>query len=209
MPLDQDIVREMWVGNLKASATARNRQSNIDAAPTFCEPHARSASELVLELTVPGSPAGSDRNDPGDNGANVIELVPQALLPIPHYVENTVSPNTYYFSASDLPLPLLIPPSLYHPEPPVPKLAYSRPSRDWPRSPLRLQTPPHSHSLETDEHPLFSFNKRDTMLAKVGIDQKNLIKEIRHIAHWCGTGRGVFEIFLASAGCRRIIGEMS
>ncbi|KAG2094386.1 uncharacterized protein F5147DRAFT_819920 [Suillus discolor] len=57
--------------------------------------------------------------------------------------------------------------------------------------------------------PLFSVKKRDTMLAKVGIDQKNLIKEIRHIAHWCGTRCGVFEIFLASAGSRRIIGEMS
>ncbi|KAG2034818.1 hypothetical protein BDR03DRAFT_1093565 [Suillus americanus] len=179
MPLDKDIVREMWVaGDLKDRLGIRhrkeskNKHADLETAPMFREPHARSASELVLqqsyEPTVPRSPAGSDSKNPDDNGADAIELVPQAALPNP-YAGNSVSPNTSYYSASDIPLPSPIPPSLYQypsgetsnkapfvapsssrslsPEPPIPKLAYSHPPRDWSQSPSRLPTPPHPHSL--------------------------------------------------------------
>ncbi|KAG1731761.1 hypothetical protein EDB19DRAFT_1736425 [Suillus lakei] len=195
MPLDKDIIREMWVtGDLKDRLGIRHRKESknkhivdLETAPMFREPHARSASELALqqgyEPTVPRSPASSDKRSPDDNGAD--ELVSQAALPNPHGAEDTVSPNPSYYSASDIPLPSPIPPSLYQypsgeissqtpfasatshsliPDPPVPKLDYSRrayspatnaesyelqvrPSRDWSQSPSRVQTPPHPHSL--------------------------------------------------------------
>lgn len=188
-PLDKDIVREMWViGDLKDRLGIRHRKESknkhvdLETAPMFREPHARSASELALqqsyEPTAPRSPAGSDRKSPdnNNNGADAIELVPRAALPNTHHAEDTVSPNPSYYSASDIPLPSPIPPSLYQypsgeissqpsfvppssshplsPEPPVPNLAYSRPSGDWSQSPSRLQTPPYPHSLVPGQQPL-------------------------------------------------------
>src|SRR6267154_3399809 len=57
MPLDKDIVREMWVGgDLKDRLGIRHRKesknkrvSDLETAPMFREPHARSASELALQ----------------------------------------------------------------------------------------------------------------------------------------------------------------
>ncbi|KAG2123558.1 hypothetical protein BD769DRAFT_1470822 [Suillus cothurnatus] len=186
MPLDKDIVREMWVGGdlkdrlgIRHRKESKNKHLDLETAPMFREPHARSASELVLqqayEPTVPRSPADSDSKSPDDNGADAIELVPRAALPNPHYAEDTVSPNTSYYSASDIPLPSPIPPSLYQyssreisqppltapsssrslsPEPPAPIFAYTRPSHDRTQSPSRLQTPPHPHSLAPGQQPL-------------------------------------------------------
>ncbi|KAG2151660.1 uncharacterized protein EDB93DRAFT_1274319 [Suillus bovinus] len=187
MPLDKDIIREMWVaGDLKDRLGIRHRKESknkhvdLETAPMFREPHARSTSELALqhtyEPTFARSPAGSGRRSPDDNGSDTIELVPQATLQNPHDAEDTGSPNPSYYSPSDIPLPSPIPPSLYKyssgeissqapfatpsrshslsPEPPVPKLSYSRPSRDWPQSPPRLQTPPHPHSLAHGRQPL-------------------------------------------------------
>jgi phospholipid-translocating ATPase len=186
MPLDKDIVREMWVGGdlkdrlgIRHRKESKNKHLDLETAPMFREPHARSASELVLqqayEPTVPRSPADSDSKSPDDNGADAIELVPRTALPNPHHAEDTVSPNTSYYSASDIPLPSPIPPSLYQyssreisqppftapsssrslsPEPPAPIFAYTRPSHDRTQSPSRLQTPPHPHSLAPGQQPL-------------------------------------------------------
>ncbi|KAG1865472.1 hypothetical protein DFJ58DRAFT_911947 [Suillus subalutaceus] len=164
MPLDKDIIREMWVGGdlkdrlgIRHRKESKNKHVDLETAPMFREPHARSASELVLqqgyEPTVTRSRAGSDSKNPDDNGADAIELVPQAALPNP-YAGNAVSPNTSYYSASDIPLPSPIPPSLYqYPsgeisnQAPFVAPSSSRPSRDWSQSPSRMQTPPHPHSL--------------------------------------------------------------
>lgn len=187
MPLDKDIVREMWViGDLKDRLGIRHRKESknkhvvdLETAPMFREPHARSASELALqqsyEPTSSRSPAGSDRKSPDDNDADAIELVPQSALPNPYNTEDSVSPSPSYYSPSDIPAPSPIPPSLYKypsgeissqtfagpsrshslsPEPPVPRLTYPRPSRDWSQSPSRLQTPPHPHSLAPGRQPL-------------------------------------------------------
>ncbi|KAG2359763.1 hypothetical protein BDR07DRAFT_192016 [Suillus spraguei] len=174
MPLDKDIVREMWVGGdlkdrlgIRHRKESKNKHIDLETAPMFREPHARSVSELTLqhgyEPTIPRSLA-SDRKSPDDNGADAIELVPQATLPNPHDTGDVVSPNPSYYSVSDTsPIPHslyqypsgeisnhtpFVTPSRPHSlsEPPVPKSAYSRPSRDWSPSPSRLQTPPHPHS---------------------------------------------------------------
>lgn len=158
-PLDKDIVREMWVGGdlkdrlgIRHRKESKNKHVDLETAPMFREPHARSASELALqqgyEPTVPRSPVGSDRKSPDDNSADTIEQLSKAALPNPHDTDDTVSPNPSYYSASDIPLPSPIPPSLYQypsgeisnqapfsapstshslsPEPSVPKLDYSR-----------------------------------------------------------------------------------
>ncbi|KAG1725617.1 phospholipid-transporting ATPase 1 [Suillus paluster] len=162
MPLDKDIVREMWVGgDLKDRLGIRHRKElknkrvvDLETAPMFREPHARSASELALqqvyEPTAARSLAGSDASgkSPDDNSA---ELVPQH--PFSH------SPNSHSLS----------------PEPPVPKLDYSRhayspsakaesyelqvrhpspPSRDWSQSPSGLQKPTHPHPSAPGQEPL-------------------------------------------------------
>ncbi|KAG0701867.1 hypothetical protein DFH29DRAFT_924776 [Suillus ampliporus] len=210
MPLDKDIVREMWVGgDLKDRLGIRHRKeskntriADLETAPMFREPHARSASELAMqqayEPTAARSPAGSDvsRKSPDDNSADAIELVSRSELPNPHETEDTVSPNPSYYSASDIAAPSPIPPSLYRypsgevgsqaffpsqtshslsPEPPIPKLDYSRrayspstkaesyelqarqpspPSHGWSQSLSRLQTPPHPHPSAPGQQPL-------------------------------------------------------
>lgn len=175
MPLDKDIVREMWVGGdlkdrlgIRHRKESKNKHIDLETAPMFREPHARSVSELALqhgyEPTVPRSLA-SDRKSPDDNGADAIELVPQATLPNPHDTGDVVSPSPSYYSVSNTSptphslyqypsgeisnhAPFVAPSRPHSPsrEPPVPKSAYSRPSRDWSQSPSRLQTPPHPHS---------------------------------------------------------------
>ncbi|KAG1769683.1 hypothetical protein EV702DRAFT_1250782 [Suillus placidus] len=119
-PLDKDLVREMWVGgDLKdrlgicRRKESKNKHVDLETAPMFREPYARSASELALqqgyEPTAPRSPAGSDRKSPDNNGADAIELVPRAALPNTHDVEDTISPNQ-----SLLPLGIRHPPALTH-----------------------------------------------------------------------------------------------
>jgi phospholipid-translocating ATPase len=72
MPLDKDIVREMWVvGDLKDRLGLRHRKesnnkclADFETAPMFCDPHARSASELIMQQgykpTSSRPPVGSD-----------------------------------------------------------------------------------------------------------------------------------------------------
>ncbi|OJA07656.1 hypothetical protein AZE42_09081 [Rhizopogon vesiculosus] len=157
MPLDKDIVREMWVGgDLKDRLGIRHRKESknkfvvdLETAPMFREPHARSASELAAQLsyepTTARSPAGSDGSRKGaiNNSSYSTELgASQDKFLNPHESGvAAVSPSPSYYSASDIPLPSPIPPSLYRypsgeisnqashslqPEPPVPKLDYSR-----------------------------------------------------------------------------------
>jgi len=185
----------MWVaGDLKDRLGIRHRKesknkpvADLETAPMFREPHARSASELatqqVYEPTTPRSPEGSDTSGKDDviitTGSS--KLVASQLLN-PHETGVTaVSPSPSYYSVSDIPPPSPMPPSLYRypsgeitsqvpsltshslsPEPPVPRLEYSRsasspstvaesyelqvrqpssPSHDWTQSHSPLQNP--------------------------------------------------------------------
>ncbi|KAH7907450.1 hypothetical protein BJ138DRAFT_1160138 [Hygrophoropsis aurantiaca] len=140
-PLDKEIVREMWVaGDLKdrlgirhRKATKNKRDGDLETAPMFREPHARSPSELTLQHiyqpTLAANPSEADTIvKTGANYASEVpltqggdsseQMIPSALperrdpgwqSDSPH----TASPNPSYYSVSEIPPPSPLPPSLY------------------------------------------------------------------------------------------------
>jgi phospholipid-translocating ATPase len=174
MPLDKDIVREMWVaGDLKDRLGIRHRKESknkglvdLETAPMFRDPHARSASELTMqqgyEPTTSRSPAGSDVSGRSavDNSPDSTELVAsQDRFLRPHETRAAaVSPIPSYYSASDIPPPSPMAPSLYRypsgeistqvpnlaSQPPVPKLDYPH-SASAPAESYELQVRHASH----------------------------------------------------------------
>ncbi|KAG1739675.1 hypothetical protein EDB19DRAFT_1978068 [Suillus lakei] len=133
----------------------------------FHKPHTHSASELALqqgyEPMVPKSPAGSDRGSPDDHGAD--ELVSQGALPNPHGTEDTVSHIPSHYSASDIPLPPPIPPSLYHPEPGFPDAAVHD------SLPANWQAPLHPVPVHRSQ----SFNSECEVIDAVTLNQPSLV----------------------------------
>lgn len=140
-PLDKDIVREMWVsGDLKdrlgirhRKASKNRRVSDLETAPMFREPHARSTSELTLTHAYePTRVAPESDNEKRRGGyadaddfpdADVERTIRPPLLTVGSLssssemadVKNaglTVSPHVSYYSSSDIPAPSPIPPSL-------------------------------------------------------------------------------------------------
>ncbi|KAI9573070.1 hypothetical protein HD554DRAFT_2058642 [Boletus coccyginus] len=140
-PLDKDIVREMWVsGDLKdrlgirhRKASKNRRVSDLETAPMFREPHARSTSELTLTHAYePTRVAPESDNEKRRGGyadaddfpdADVERTIQPPLLTVGSLssssemadVKNaglTVSPYVSYYSSSDIPAPSPIPPSL-------------------------------------------------------------------------------------------------
>jgi phospholipid-translocating ATPase len=138
-PLDKDIVREMWVsGDLKdrlgirhRNASKNARVSDLETAPMFREPHARSASELTLSHAYEPtrvSPESSDANEKRRAGypddVLEVERTMPPLIPVgsaemvdvraeQRAVGAVVSPHASYYSSNDIPIPSPIPPSLY------------------------------------------------------------------------------------------------
>ncbi|KAH7890567.1 hypothetical protein F5I97DRAFT_1798880 [Phlebopus sp. FC_14] len=120
-PLDKDIIREMWVrGDLKDRLGIRHRKSSknkhaadLETAPMFREPHARSASELTLphiyEPTAPAVQAGAAFADKHP----VLPSRQDVATSESSSGGSTPSPHPSYYSASDIPIPSPIPPSLY------------------------------------------------------------------------------------------------
>ena len=142
MPLDRDIVREMWVmGNLKDQLGIEHRKHrkrgpgyDAEKAPMFQQPHYRSESEAshVNMDKFPGS---------RDESADSLSPPPSASLmgrAATHetFHENTASEDflastrrpyhgvlddvrVSYYSASDIPAPSPIPPAQYTRTPPM------------------------------------------------------------------------------------------
>jgi len=174
MPLDKDIVREMWVaGDLKDRLGIRHRKesknkrlADLETAPMFRDPHARSASELTMqqgyEPTTSRSPIGSDVGGKNtiDNSPDSTELAAsQDRFLSPHDTgAAAVSPVPSYYSVSDIPPPSPMAPSLYRypsgeistqvpnlgPQPPVPRLDYPH-SASSPAESYELQVRHASH----------------------------------------------------------------
>ncbi|KAF8132618.1 hypothetical protein EV363DRAFT_1216395 [Boletus edulis] len=141
-PLDKDIVREMWVnGDLKDRLGIRHRKesknrrpSDLETAPMFRDPHARSASELALPHTyeptrmAPESDVNEKRpraytdesldTDVKRTTPPLISVEPSLEVVGMHAKQAgalglTVSPHVSYYSSNDIPIPSPIPPSLY------------------------------------------------------------------------------------------------
>ncbi|KAG8221446.1 hypothetical protein J3R82DRAFT_1642 [Butyriboletus roseoflavus] len=138
-PLDKDIVREMWVcGDLKDRLGIRHRKaskntrglSDLETAPMFREPHARSASELTLSHMYEPTRVPSeslDANEKRQAGYTDDSLeVERTTTPLVNVGSSemvnvqteqpappTVSPHESYYSSNDIPIPSPIPPSLY------------------------------------------------------------------------------------------------
>ncbi|KAG9309612.1 hypothetical protein JVU11DRAFT_10273 [Chiua virens] len=129
-PLDKEIVREMWVnGDLKDRLGIRHRKASknkgtydLETAPMFREPHARSTSEVNLSHVYEprGVPPESDVDEkrPGEYANETLDaerttpLIHVGALDIP--TEQTTSPHVSYYSSNDIPIPSPIPPSVYH-----------------------------------------------------------------------------------------------
>lgn len=136
-PLDKEIIREMWVsGDLKDRLGIRHRKasknihtSDLETAPMFREPHARSTSEIALPAYEPtrASPE-SDVSEKRPTGYTNYSLeVDQTMQPpfiqvgsseiVDMQTEQalvaTVSPHASYYSSNDIPIPSPIPPSLF------------------------------------------------------------------------------------------------
>lgn len=116
----------MWVaGDLKDRLGIRHRKESknkhivdLETSPMFREPHARSTSELTMqqgyEPTSARSPADSDVGSAKINSTDSPEHGTSQLLSVPYETgAPAVSPSPSYYSASDIPLPSPIPPSLY------------------------------------------------------------------------------------------------
>lgn len=136
-PLDKDIVREMWVsGDLKDRLGIRHRKesknarvSDLETAPMFREPHARSASELTLSHGYEPTRVApeSDANEKRPAGYTDDERITPPLIPVGSSemvdvraeqravgtVGLTVDPHSSYYSSNDIPIPSPIPPSLF------------------------------------------------------------------------------------------------
>jgi len=144
-PLDKDIVREMWVsGDLKdrlgirhRKASKNTRVSDLETAPMFREPHARSTSELTLTHTYEPTRVATESDSEKRRGGyaygndsldgDVERTVQPPLITVGSSpssssemadVKNagltvSMSPHTSYYSSNDIPAPSPIPPSVY------------------------------------------------------------------------------------------------
>ncbi|KAI0320024.1 phospholipid-translocating P-type ATPase [Amylostereum chailletii] len=149
LPEDSDIVREMWVkGDLKDRLGIQHRRDikrgqDLEAAPMFHKPHARSTSEMSTfndgyEPALTGSPGdglvpNAEKNDtPGTTPRGSPHGSPRSHDYSPERTDdppftsyqNASTPNRYvapspqpsYYSVSDLPVPSPLPPPIYrHP----------------------------------------------------------------------------------------------
>jgi len=136
IPLDKDIVREMWVkGNLKDQLGINHRKGrkgrkqssteNLEAAPMFRDQHKRSLSELsnagdpyepAVSHSASRSPAPNYMDNSPMSQANDLPMQEAHLLPSPHDRQGlAASPNRIpsYYSASDLPAPSPMPDPVY------------------------------------------------------------------------------------------------
>lgn len=120
-PLDKDIVREMWVsGDLKDRLGIRHRKasknsarmSDLETAPMFREPHARSASELTLSQGYEPTRVQGEKPR-GYTGDSMDPDVKEGLPPLIDDLHPDPSPHPSYYSSNDIPIPSPIPPSLY------------------------------------------------------------------------------------------------
>ena len=129
-PLDKDIVREMWVcGDLKDRLGIRHRKasknihlSDLETAPMFREPHARSTSELTLSRGYEPreiSPE-SDVNEkpPAHNSLEVDRTTPPLIqvgssemvdMQAEQAGPLTMTPRAPYYSSNDASTPTSIP----------------------------------------------------------------------------------------------------
>ena len=131
----------MWVsGDLKDRLGIRHRKesknarvSDLESAPMFREPHARSASELTLSHAYEPTPvqSESDVNEKRPDDSLDVERTTPPLIPVGSSSSSemvdvraeravgaagmTVSPSPHvsYYSSNDIPAPSPIPPSLY------------------------------------------------------------------------------------------------
>jgi phospholipid-translocating ATPase len=168
MPLDKDIVREMWVlGDLKdrlgithRKASKNKHNADLETAPMFRELHARSTSELTLghayePTALPAEPEESRarsankfvaRNDTSDALVQLgssdppSQQVAERSGPSP---PSTPSPHPSYYSMSDIPIPSPVPPSLYrYPNGEITDKPPSRPASRTSRSVTPSSAPP-------------------------------------------------------------------
>lgn len=133
-PLDKDIVREMWVmGDLKDRLGIKHRKrknhsiaaADVEHAPMFHEPHARSMSDVSLNhpyehLDVESPPTSSPLGGPtspkdsprpsGLGGPNQLEV---QYLYAPATRQPINSPHGSYYSASEIPAPSPLPEPVY------------------------------------------------------------------------------------------------
>ncbi|KAF9238250.1 phospholipid-translocating P-type ATPase [Melanogaster broomeanus] len=138
-PLDRDIVREMWIcGDLKdrlgvkhRKASKNKQNADLETAPMFSQPHARSASEVALNMGRAYEPTVvADVPDVGDKRrggySSDMDAEPDALVKLG-------SSDLSYHSRSEIsPTPL-------------PEYSYSRPSSSAGAHPTRA--PPEAFEL--------------------------------------------------------------
>ncbi|KAF9223068.1 phospholipid-translocating P-type ATPase [Gyrodon lividus] len=132
MPLDKDLVREMWVcGDLKdrlgithRKASKNKHSADLETAPMFRELHARSTSELTLPnayepTALPAEPNADEKSRAGFINTTDSLVHIGSPDPAPQQVSaersgpSSSSPNPSYYSESDIPIPSPVPPSLY------------------------------------------------------------------------------------------------
>ncbi|KAG2004863.1 phospholipid-translocating ATPase [Coprinopsis cinerea AmutBmut pab1-1] len=141
-PLDKDIVREMWVkGDLKDQLGIGHRKkgklrkettsaSSLEAAPMIHEPHNRSMSDVhttayepatmqpaVRESYTPPMAEANDFNNPVQYAQvkpSTTQYSDNHLSPMVYdRLNNSVSPQPSYYSASDIPPPSPLPEPQY------------------------------------------------------------------------------------------------
>lgn len=127
-PLDKDIVREMWVtGDLKDRLGIRHRKASknmhitdLESAPMFRQPHARSASELNVSQAYEPThvPSELDMNEKPPSGyaddAIDVDVERTRTLPLISVGSSEMAgERASYYSPSDIPVPSPIPPPLY------------------------------------------------------------------------------------------------
>jgi phospholipid-translocating ATPase len=127
MWVNGDLKDQLGIRHRKASKNAR--ASDLETAPMFREPHARSASELTLsQVYEPTRVAESEMNKKRSRGYTNDSLDTDAdgdvdvkrrstLIPVGSSemvdLHADLSPHPSYYSSSDIPIPSPIPPSLY------------------------------------------------------------------------------------------------
>lgn len=174
MPLDKDIVREMWVqGDLKDRLGFRHRKakrnrgvreggSDVENAPMFHEPHARSASEISLS-NHPYQPAPT--SNPNLVGSSSTGQTPDStpIAPPSNRADLRRSPSQdsvfSHYSTSDLPPPsppqepiYRLPSGEFTRTPPPRRISVSsRTTRASTITPIQHRTPPSSMRATSPE----------------------------------------------------------